>query len=98
MRKQTATFLNKMAEQLPVIFNPIPIEIEMTGEDLNLSAYGETQRFVPTAIYKIPFVEFRAVEHKQQIKDAYRQNGEQGAIDYVNNVMNQYKNNLQCVN
>ena len=81
--------LNDAAEQLPHVFIEETETVKMTGYWLNRSGYGETQRFDETMIYDVPQPLYRAVTHRQQLKDAYKKGGEAAVMEYINKVTEQ---------
>lgn len=91
MKKDIAKQLNKFADELPLVYNVEEITITETGERLDLSAYGEKRKFEKNKLYELPFIQLRAVEHKQQIKDAYKSGGIARVKGYVNSVIKSLK-------
>lgn len=87
MKKSIAKHLNELAEKLPIVYESEPVEIEMSGYELNRSGYGEIYRFDEKKMYKIPFFQLRAVEHKQQLKDAYKRDGLNGFNKYMDSLI-----------
>jgi hypothetical protein len=87
MKKEIAKQLNKFADELPIVYTPEPITILLTGYELNRSGYGEVKKFDENKTYEVPFIQLRAVEHKQQIKDAYKIGGVSQVKQYVNSVI-----------
>ena len=81
--------LNDAAEQLPPVFIEETERVRMTGYWMNLSAYGENQKFDNGMVYEIEQPLYRAVTHKQQLKDAYKKNGQAGVMEYINRVTEQ---------
>jgi hypothetical protein len=86
MKKDIAKTLNGIAEKLPIVFKAEPIDVEMYGWELNLTPLGNVRKFEPNTVYKYPFFQLRAVEHKQQLKDAFKNNGLTGVKTYLNSV------------
>jgi len=87
-----ATQLNKLAETTPVVFDWVLIPEIFTGAELNLSPLAETQTFEPTAMYTVNMPAMLAVNHKQQIKDAYKRGGFPAVKEYHQSVMAKIKN------
>lgn len=83
MKKKIAKQLNKFVKEIPLIFNEEPIVIQMYGWELNLSYYGEFRKFDKNTLYDVPFVQYRAVEHKQQLKDFVKRDGADGISKYI---------------
>ena len=81
--------LNDAAEQLPPVFVEETERVRMTGYWMNLSAYGEYQKFDETMIYEIEQPLCRAVTHRKQLKDAYCKGGEAAVMEYINKVTEQ---------
>lgn len=87
MQKRVAKHLFDLAETLPTIFELEYEEAIYTGEEMNLSGYGETTRYDNKKFYKskdLPV--FRAVEHKQQLKDAWKKGGLEEVMGYCERI------------
>lgn len=83
MKKHVATKLNDIADNLPQVFD-WSLELEdFTGIEMNLSAFGEKEKYDNGSMYSVEVPVMRAVEHKQQVKDAYKHSGEAGVLEYV---------------
>lgn len=87
MNKAISKSLTEVSERLPLIFEWEPGVYLFTGKELNLTPLGEKQKFIDNGIYKIELPQMRAVEHRQQVKDAFKKAGLAGVKDYCNNVM-----------
>ena len=87
MKKAISKHLNELAEKLPIGYDVEPVTIQLTGYELNRSGYGETRKFKDTYLYEIPFFQLRAVEHKQQLKDAYKRDGINGFNKYMDSLI-----------
>jgi len=76
LKKDVAKHLSDLAETLPLVFELEYEETIYTGEEMNLSGYGEEKRYEKGKYYKVTDLPvFRAVEHKQQLKDAWKRGG-----------------------
>lgn len=91
MKKSIAKQLNQFATELPKVYVTENIVIQELGYWLNRSFYGEFQEFEDDKFYEIPFIQLRAVEHKQQLKDAVKKLGAKGITNYCNNLMKKVK-------
>lgn len=83
MKKSIAKELSEIANTLPLKFIEETEMWPMSGADLNLSGYGEHRKFDKDKYYEVPMPLFRAVEHKQQLKDALKKYGLKGVREYV---------------
>lgn len=87
MKKEIAKTIKTYAEKLPIIYEwEMGSEI-MTGEEMNLSPYGDKRRYDKDRTYVVPVPQLRAVTHEQQMKDAHKAQGWQGVVDYVDRVL-----------
>jgi hypothetical protein len=76
MQKKVAKHLSDLADTLPLVFELEYEEAIYTGEEMNLSGYGETKHYEKGKYYKVTDLPvFRAVEHRQQLKDAWKKGG-----------------------
>jgi hypothetical protein len=91
MKKDVASRINKLAERLPVIFKVEHITILMEGWELNLSGYGEYKKYDKDKVYEVPFIQYRAVMHEQQLKDAFKRGGMSEVSKYVDGVLANYE-------
>lgn len=91
MKKDIAKQLSELADELPTVFEMRMGTTLMTGDELNLTPLGDKQPFERDTVYSVPVPEYHAVEHRQQLKDAYKRSGMQGVRDYTNKVMQDYK-------
>ena len=87
MKKQIAAKLLEIANGLPLVYDIEPIKILESGYRLNLSALGENQKVDDGMLYEIDFFQLRAVEHKQQVKDAFKNGGFDGVNEYFKSVI-----------
>jgi len=83
MDKKIAKELSEIAALLPIIYTEEEDKVLMTGAELNLTGYGEHRTFEKDKVYEVPIPLFRAVEHKQQLKDAFKRNKMQGVHHYI---------------
>lgn len=90
MKRCVAQKLNELADALPLVFTAEPTTINMFGWELNLTPYGDVKEYEKDKVFEVPFFQLRAVEHKQQVKDAFKRNGIEGVNQYIESV----KNNL----
>lgn len=96
MKKETANRLKVIAGRLPVVFNEQTELVPFTVRELKLTPYFEnTRRMVVGAsddhVVNVPMPKFVAVEHEQQLKDAYKRGGDHEVEEYVRNVLRQAK-------
>ena len=87
MDKAIAKQLAEIADGLPLIFTPEPATMQMTGVEMNLSGYGETHRYDPNGVYEVPTYVLSAVEHRMQLKDAWKRSGLAGVNQYIDSVI-----------
>ena len=92
MKKEVSKILNKLASELPYVYSPEIDYVLMTGYELNLSALGELITYPKENIYEVPVPKYVAVEHKQQMKDAYKKGGFDGVKKYMAQVLHKIKN------
>jgi len=83
MKKAIAKQLNRLSAELPKKYVVEQITIQESGYRLNRSAFGEKRKFDETKMYDIPFIQLRAVEHKQQLKDSVKRFGVDGVGKYL---------------
>lgn len=83
MKKHISSVLNDIAGELPQVFEWSLAEEDFTGLELNLSGFGEKQKFDNSQMYSVEVPVLRAVEHKQQVKDAYKIGGNAAVAQYV---------------
>lgn len=74
MKKEIASRLNKIAEKLPTLFQELEENLLMKGSELLLTPL-EWMVDDPKKFYPVTIPKFVAVEHKQQLKDAYKRGG-----------------------
>lgn len=85
MKKSIARELNEVADDMPIIFDEKMETIMMCGKDLKLTPL-EFMVNDDNEMYPIEIPIFVAVEHKQQLKDAYKRGGMDEAKKYIDNV------------
>ena len=83
MDKKIAKELSGIAALLPIIYTEEEDIVVMSGADLNLSGYGEHRTFEKDKFYEVPIPLYRAVEHKQQLKDAFKRDKMRGVHQYI---------------
>lgn len=91
MKSSIARQLNEVARTMPHVFEWHEGSVEWTGADLNLTPMGDKHRFDPDKLYTISMPYMQAVEHKQQLKDAYKRGGMQEVKNYHRSVMDKIK-------
>ena len=62
-----------------------------TGEEMNLSFFGESEEFIKDEMYMVPMPALVATEHKQQVKDAYKRGGLPAVQQYHQSVIAKIK-------
>jgi len=93
MKKGITTQLNEVAKTMPTIFEWDEEDVVFTGAEMNLTPFGEEEVFDKDKFYKVKMPLLRAVEHKQQIKDAYKRGGLIEVKKYHQQVINKFKKN-----
>lgn len=83
MNKKIAKELSEIAALLPIIYVEEEDKVLMTGAELNLTGYGEHRTFEKEKVYEVPIPLYRAVEHRQQLKDAFKRDKMQGVHNYI---------------
>lgn len=91
MNKVIANKLTGLAEKLPLVFEEKEDKVLMTGAELKLTPYDDLMKLEPTKIYEVPIPKYVAVEHRLQLKDAFKKQGMEGVNRYVQKVMNNLK-------
>ena len=92
MKHHIAKQLNEVADTMPKVFE---WEMEMTvveGDWLQFSPIADKQSIDPAQFYKVLLPVARAVDHKQQVKDAYKRGGLEEVRQYHRSVMDKIKN------
>lgn len=85
MRKSIAKELNNVADEMPIIFDEKVETRMMLGRDLKLTPL-EHLVLSDTDFYPVEVPIFVAVEHKQQLKDAYKRGGMDECKKYIDQV------------
>ena len=83
MNKKIAKVLSEIAATLPIIYVEEEDKVLMTGAELNLTGYGEHRTFNKSEVFEVPIPLYRAVEHRQQLKDAFKRNKMLGVHNYI---------------
>jgi len=92
MKKNTAKLLNEFSEKLPLVFDVEYEYVPMFGWELKLTPLW-TDSLDKEEIYYVEVPLFRAVEHKQQLKDAYKRGGIPEVQNYFSTILK--KSNLE---
>lgn len=87
MDKQIAKQLREISDMLPLVFEHETETVLWTGADLNLTPYGDKIRFEANKLYPLQVPVMRAVEHRQQVKDAFKRDGMKGVNLYIQKVV-----------
>lgn len=88
MKKDVAKQLAEIANTIPVVFEWELMPEEFTGEELNLTPFGDHQKFPPQEKYQIDMPTLVANMHRQQVKDAYKRGGLMAVKMYREDVIN----------
>lgn len=91
MKKDIAKKLNGLAEKMPIILEEKVEFITLDGFEMNLSGYGEGRKWDRNKHYEVPVPMFKAVDHKQQLKEAYKRGGIEAVWTYFNKVIEDAK-------
>lgn len=86
MRKDIAKELNKIAASIPLVFDWSTEKIIMKGWELNLTPFGDHYKYIAEEDYEVDVPVMIAVEHKQQVKDAYKRGGSAAVHQYYQSV------------
>lgn len=92
MKKDLAKRLNEVAATMPTVFEWVEIPEVFTGQEMNLSAFGEAETFDERLNYVVMMPCLVAVNHKQQLKDAFKRGGIDEVVKYHRSVMDKIKN------
>lgn len=87
MKKDIAKQLSDLANSLPVVFEWEMMPEEFTGEELNLTPFGDHQKFNKEEKYEVYMPTLVANFHKQQFKDAYKKGGLPAVEKYRNDIL-----------
>lgn len=85
-KKEVAKLLTRLADTLPLVFDLEYEKQTYTGEEMNLSGYGQTMVFDNKKQYELDYPVLRAVEHRKQLKDIWNKNGMNGVTRYCEEV------------
>lgn len=91
MKKNIAHQLNMAALSTPLVLEWVEIEETFTAEELWLTPYADVMALVAGALYTVLMPAQRAVEHKQQFKDAYKRGGWLEVKKYHRSVIDKIK-------
>lgn len=83
MKKLIANRLKEIANALPLVFEWEQGTTIMKGWELNLTPLADSQTFEKDRDYVVAVPQMRALMHEQQLKDAYKKEGEAGIKKYV---------------
>ena len=86
MKKAVETELNKIADTIPIVFDWVLRPEEFTGEELNLTPYGDIQTLIKDQVYTIPMPALFSVDHHKQVKEAYKRGGVPAVRQYCKSV------------
>ena len=89
MKNNIARQLNQVAKGMPLVYEWHQGKAIMSGADLNLTPLGG--KLDPNQDYEFDMPYMVAVEHKQQLKDAYKRGGFQEVKKYHKSVMDKIK-------
>jgi len=92
MKKEIAKQLAEIANTIPVVFEWELMPEEFTGEELNLTPFGDYQKFPPQEKYQIDMPTLVANMHRQQLKDAYKKGGLKAVEEYREDVIKRIEN------
>jgi hypothetical protein len=87
MKNNIARQLNEVAKGMPLVYEWHEGSGQWSGSDLNLTPMGDKYKFDPDKLYTISMPYMQAVEHKQQLKDAYKRGGFEEVKKYHRSVM-----------
>lgn len=91
MKANIARQLNEVAETMPLVFEWEMRPETVEGSWLKYSPIADRQPIDPDQDYNIELPVMVAVEHKQQVKDAYKRGGFEAVREYHRSVMNKIK-------
>lgn len=80
--------LLQVSEGMPVVFEWDMVPAEFTGEELNLTPLGEKNKYPKGETFKVFMPAMVAVDHRQQVKDAYKLGGWPAVKQYHTSVIN----------
>ena len=82
MDKSIANKLREVASSLPIIYEWKMVPEIFTGAELNTTPLADAFRFEPDKEYTYPMPAMVAVDHRQQVKDAFKRGGVEGVEQY----------------
>lgn len=98
MKKHIAKQLNQVAATMPTVMEWSMESEEVEGSWLIHSPIADSQPIDPNKTYRILLPVLRGVDHKQQVKDAYKRGGLEAVKQYHRSVMNKIKNKQNDTN
>ena len=90
MKKDIASKLNEVASTMPIVFEWKTEQITMKGWELKLTPL-DNKRLENESDYFLEVPCMVAIEHKQQLKDAYKRGGMDEVVKYHKSVMDKIK-------
>lgn len=90
MKKEIASRLNEVAQSMPTVFEWKTAPVEMKGWELKLTPL-DSPSLIDNQDYMIEVPCMVAVEHKQQLKDAYKRGGMDEVVKYHKSVLQKVK-------
>jgi hypothetical protein len=91
MKKDVSSWLRRVAERLPRIFEEFPDTYLAHGWELKLTPVADQMELVDDQLYTVPIPKYVSVDHRHQLKDAYKRGGEEAVAKYCLNVLRKYK-------
>jgi hypothetical protein len=92
MKKPIVQSIRKLADSLPQVFEEKEDTVLMSGLELRLTPFADWQELEPETLYAVPIPMYIAVDHYQQLKDAFKRGGVQALQSYADDVILKYKN------
>ncbi len=86
MKKDIVIHLRQIADNMPLVYETVDDQVLWQGHDLLLTPLAH-QVDDPEAWYAVYCPKFVAVQHYQQLKDAYKRSGWPGVMDYNKKVL-----------
>lgn len=78
--------IDKHAASLPTQMYVFSDSVIMTGAELKLSPYAETQKgkeLIDERLYVVPMPGYRDVNHRRRMRHAYQQGGIDAVLEYI---------------
>ena len=91
MKKHIAKQLNEVAATMPTVLEWGMEAQEVEGSWLIHGPIADRQPIDPTKMYRIDLPVLRGVDHKQQVKDAYKRGGMEAVKAYHRSVIDKIK-------